>query len=195
MSELTCTRDGVLEDYKCLACLSEKELLAVAVYALAWGQGYDLPGDINQIIRDSACFECLSDKQLAQAMAMIPVKFYMDDATVPAVAQDVSCLTCATPKQLKAALAYLLCITANQQILNMNLLDSGIATLVNGTAAVASTDASATNVILLTYYDTGGGGGGGPTISYGNIVPGVSFQITSSNGSDSGQVSWAILAP
>lgn len=192
MSELTCTPSGLLNDFKCLSCLSQKELLAVAVYALAWGNGYDLPGDINQIIEDSACFECLSDKQLDQAMALVPVKFFMDDATVPTVAQDISCLTCASPKQLKAALAYLLCVTSNQQTINMNLLDSGVATLAGGTATVLSTSASTTNAILLTYYSLNGNQA---TVSYGGVVNGVLFVITSSNNTDTNQVSWAILQP
>lgn len=85
-----------------------------------------------------------------------------------------------------AAIVYMLAQTAY----NPHFLDAGIVTLAGGTATVLSASAAATRAILLSYYSIDGNGA---TVRYGTIVDGVSFVITSSNGADTNQVSWAIL--
>lgn len=85
-----------------------------------------------------------------------------------------------------AALVYFF----GQMVRNPHILDSGLATLAGGTATVLSASAAATRAILLSYYSLDGNGA---TVRYGTIVDGVSFVITSSNGADTNQVSWAIL--
>lgn len=70
------------------------------------------------------------------------------------------------------------------------ILDSGVATLVAGTATVLSASALAANPIVLGYYSVDGSLA---TVAYGTIVDGVSFVITSSNEEDTNKVSWVIL--
>jgi hypothetical protein len=77
-------------------------------------------------------------------------------------------------------------------MISSQVLDSGLATLAGGTVTVPTTSASATNPILLTYFSLDGSSA---TISYGNVVPGTSFTINSSNSGDTNMVAWAILKP
>lgn len=93
---------------------------------------------------------------------------------------------------MQAVITALLCQTANGQIMNSNLLASGIAQLAGGTTTVSNPNALATNVILLTYFSATTNS---TIIGYNNVVDGVSFDINSSDGGDTGMVSWAILKP
>lgn len=89
-------------------------------------------------------------------------------------------------RQLEESLLAVLCMISSQ------VLDSGLATLSGGTATVLTTSASATNPILLSYFSLDGNLA---NVSYGTIVAGTSFVITSSNGADTNMVAWAILKP
>jgi hypothetical protein len=100
--------------------------------------------------------------------------------------------SCIPPGYQAAIQTYLLCQTANGQIMNSNLLASGLAQLAGGTVTVNNANADPANVILLTYYSLDGGLA---TVSYGTIVEGASFVINSSNPGDTNMVAWAILKP
>lgn len=101
-----CTPSSMMASTPCLACLSEKEMLAVIVAILAIAAGKTIP----EVVSDSACFTCLSDKQLLQSI----ITYLGNDLLGETVsAQDVvdqmHCLVCAPQKQLLAALVKLLC--------------------------------------------------------------------------------------
>lgn len=192
MPTLNCTPSGLLDTFPCLACLSEKELLAVMVYTLSTQTDYSLPDDVPELMRDSACYACMSDKEMLQATAAMQASLFLEGKTVEEVRDTVKCLICATPKQLKAAMTLLLCQSALSQFMNSNVLDSGIATLAGGVALVLSTSALSTNPILLTYYYISGAVG---TLYYDTVVDGVSFSIHSSNLADTNKVSWVIIKP
>ncbi len=106
---LTCTPKQRLTTLSCLSCLSEKELLAAFIVALAIDGGYTLPTDTNTLLSDSKCFECLSDKQLGQAIISAYLEKKAAGISINTVKTRIKCLSCATPKQLKAAIAYLTC--------------------------------------------------------------------------------------
>jgi hypothetical protein len=129
---------------------------------------------------------------MLQAMAALQVGLYLPDQSVAEIQRHIKLLANAASSRLHAALTFLLCKTAYQQFMNARVLDAGLATLSGGTVTVSSTSAAATNPILLTYYSLDGNAA---TITYGYVVAGVSFDISSSNGADTNMVSWAILKP
>lgn len=112
----TCTPSALLEDYKCLACLSEKELLAVLVLVANQLIGtYNLPEELDDLFSDSACFTCLSDKQKFQAIisAMSTVAYERSGKTIDEVRDEIKCMLCAPPGVLKGAAVLLLCQLTN----------------------------------------------------------------------------------
>jgi hypothetical protein len=101
-----CTPSSLMASNPCLACLSEKELLAalVGIFAIA----HDLT--IADILRNSACYTCLSKKQMLQALVTITGNNLLGESrTVPDVIAMIKCLECSNDKQLLAALLYLVC--------------------------------------------------------------------------------------
>lgn len=191
MSTLICDDASLaVSQYPCLSCLSESELFAVLILGLAPMAGYTLPGDQADMIKDSACFTCLSDKQMLQGVASIPAFLSFEGKTTQQIRDEIKCLVCTDQKRMKAMLVMLLCKTANQIIMNANLLDCGIATLANGTATVTSAYADSGNTILLSYFSLDNTGA---TVVYNTVVNGVSFMISSTNPTDTNLVSWAIL--
>lgn len=64
----------------------------------------------------------------------------------------------------------------------------GVATLSGGTVSVAFKDIEADSIVLLTPSDTNNAG----TMSY-VITAGTGFAINSSNGADTGNVSWLVI--
>jgi hypothetical protein len=71
-------------------------------------------------------------------------------------------------------------------------LASGLAALSNGTATVSTSAANGTNSILLTYRSLDGSLA---TVGVANVAADASFQILSSNGNDTNQVTWVIYKP
>ena len=171
-----------------LSLFSSDNLTAVIVYALAANTPYALPNNLDALLRDSARLTILSDPELLQAIASIALN-PISPATMDQITDGIRGLAQRDPKAARAALVFLLCLTTNQ---NMNLLSSGVAQLAGGTATVLDANASSTNVILLSYFSLDGNNA---SVSYGTIVPGVSFKITSSYSQDTNLVSWAILKP
>lgn len=187
--QVLCDTQSLVSRSPCLSCLSESQLWAVILYAISQQTDYSLPEDTGQLLADSSCLNCLTDKQLLESLAGILAEIYVEDKTVEQIRDAITCLFCTSPKQLKSAIAYLLCQT---QFMNSRILDSGLAHLSGGTATVTNVNASASNPILLSYYSLNGNQA---TITYGSIVAGTSFVITSSNGSDTNWVAWSILKP
>jgi hypothetical protein len=66
----------------------------------------------------------------------------------------------------------------------------GTAVLVAGTVTVATTQVTASSVILLSPKTLGGTPG---TLSVGTITPGTSFVINSSSGADTSTISFLII--
>jgi len=71
-------------------------------------------------------------------------------------------------------------------------LAAGKSKLTSGQVTVSKAAATATAVYLLGYL---GSPDIGASLRYGNIVPGFSFTIYSSNPADDRWVSWAICSP
>ena len=106
----TCSSpSSLIGQYPCLACLSNTELLAVMVLALATSNGYTLPDDTSRLLTDSKCVTCLTDKQLLQALAGLMAGGMLSGQTVTQMRAKIKCLVNANPKQLKAALVNLIC--------------------------------------------------------------------------------------
>jgi hypothetical protein len=72
----------------------------------------------------------------------------------------------------------------------LSVKNFGKATLAAGSAIVSNTFVTTSSVIQLTCQVAGGTQG---FLSIGTIVPGVSFQILSSSGSDVSVIGWTIL--
>ena len=109
-----CTPSSLLASNPCLACLSEKELLAalVGIFAIS----ADLT--IANVLKNSACYTCLSKKQMLQALVTITGNNLLgQERTVPDVITNIRCLECSNEKQLFAALLYLIC---NVTVLTMD---------------------------------------------------------------------------
>lgn len=101
-----CTPSSILASTPCVACLSEKELLAALVAIIAVSKSKTL----KQVLEDSACFTCMSDKQLLQAIVVIFGNGLLGEThTIQEVIDEMHCLVCASDKQLKASLVQLLC--------------------------------------------------------------------------------------
>ncbi len=66
----------------------------------------------------------------------------------------------------------------------------GVATLVAGSATVSTTKVKAGSLIVLSRKAVGGTAG---NLTYGTIVAGTSFVISSSNGADTSDVVWQLL--
>lgn len=101
-----CTPSSLIAANPCLACLSEKELLASLVGIMALSLEVGLP----DLLKDSACFMCLSKKQMLQALVSMTGNDLLGEGTSPKdVIDQYHCLVCASEKQLQAAFIYLLC--------------------------------------------------------------------------------------
>ena len=103
---VTCTPADLLDTYPCLACLSESQLKAILVIALADNAGET----VAEVLENSACYSCLSKKQMLQAVVAILGDTYLTrDTTVEQLRARIKCLLCAPPDKVDAALVYLLC--------------------------------------------------------------------------------------
>jgi hypothetical protein len=108
----------LVQQLKCLACLSELQLKQLLVIVLNdylttadRSSAYDLPSETSQLVSDSACYTCLSDKQLLQALLVFAGYItYNDDKEVSELVEDMSCFQCTDPKQVNAALMRILCL-------------------------------------------------------------------------------------
>jgi len=104
-----CTPSSLIASNPCLACISEKELLAslLGIFAKA---SRDYANDLPKLLEDSACFTCLSKKQMLQALVTITGSDLLgENESVPDVIEFIKCLECASEKQIYAALIYLFC--------------------------------------------------------------------------------------
>lgn len=106
---LTCSPPSeLLKVYPCLACLSEKELLAVIVLSMAQASPLHA-NNVALLLSDSACFTCLSKKQRLQALAALLGNMGLGTKTVPEIRDAIKCLLCGTPNQLWSAALFLYC--------------------------------------------------------------------------------------
>jgi hypothetical protein len=148
--------------------------------------------ETNDLLQASACFKCIPAGSQEEVMIYLLGQI-VDPTLTPQEMMDASaCFKCIPKGMQWGVIAWLLCQTANGQIMNSNLLASGLAQLAGGTVTVNNANADPANVILLTYYSLDGNQA---TVSYGTIVTGTSFVITSSNSGDTNMVAWAILKP
>lgn len=106
---LVCTPSQRLKNFPCLACLSDSELDAAFVVALAISAGYTMPSGTNQLLTDSACFTCLTEKQKKKALVSAYLEKYAPTITAADLRNRMKCLRCASPKQIKAAISFLTC--------------------------------------------------------------------------------------
>jgi hypothetical protein len=141
-----------------------------------------------------AAYEGLSehDNTKAQTYLLASIAGVATDAETIIALAEVAGWAKLPERNLQEAIAYLLCQVATGLYMNSHLAASGVSTLSGGAVTVNSISASATNIILLTYYSLDGNQA---TVSYSNIVEGISFDINSSNSSDTNEVSWVIFKP
>lgn len=148
--------------------------------------------DPNDLVQAAACFRCLPPGAQMDVMTYLLAQIAGGSTDPNTLMQQAACMKC-IPKGMQLEVqTSLLCQIAYQVFVNANVQASGVAQLVGGTATVNTPAANAANPILLTYYSLDGNVA---TLSYGTIVSGTSFVITSSNGADTNLVSWAILTP
>lgn len=101
-----CTPSSLLASTPCLACLSEKEMLAAIVGIFAVHA--DL--EVATVLKSSACFTCMSKKQMLQALVTILGNQLLgENNTVEEIIDSIRCLECSSEKQLLAAILYLIC--------------------------------------------------------------------------------------
>jgi hypothetical protein len=106
--EYECTPSSLLASSPCLACISEKEMLAVIVGIVA----INTEQEIADIMKASACFTCMSKKQMLQALVtVLGNQLLGEETSAEEVVEDIKCLQCASEKQLLAAILYQFCST------------------------------------------------------------------------------------
>ena len=106
LKAFVCTPSSLLASNPCLACISEKDMLAVLVGIFAISEGHT----IADVMRDSACFTCMSKKQMLQGLVTLLGSEILGERTsVAEVIDTIKCLQCASKQQLLAAILYLLC--------------------------------------------------------------------------------------
>lgn len=101
-----CTPSSLLASSPCLACLSEKQMLAaiVGINAIAMEQA------VPDALRDSSCFMCLSKKEMLQALVTILGNQLLGEGTTgQELIDSTKCLQCASEKQLLAAILWQFC--------------------------------------------------------------------------------------
>lgn len=96
---------AALKQYPCLQCLSEKELKAVLVLALAEAVSDTVP----EILEASKCLTCLSPKQRLQSLVSILGGVYLSGSTVTEIREDIKCLICGSDTMIDSALLYEIC--------------------------------------------------------------------------------------
>lgn len=102
----TCDPSSLLASNPCIACLSEKEMLAVLVGIIAVQASLPLA----DVMKDSACFTCMSKKQMLHSLVTIFGSEILGAGnSAQTVIDEMHCLVCATDQQLYAALTYLIC--------------------------------------------------------------------------------------
>ncbi len=107
---LLCEPGALLAENPCIACLSEKEMLAVIVAIMA----ITASKTIADVVSESACFTCMSRKQMLQALVTMIANDLLDERTSPQdVIDEMHCLVCATEQQLLAAIVKLYCDNFN----------------------------------------------------------------------------------
>ena len=148
--------------------------------------------DPNDLLLASKCLKCIPAGAQNEVIIYLLSMIAGVDPNPNELMSLARCMRCIPTGMQLEVQTYLLCQIQNEALMNSNLLASGIAQLVGGTATVNNANALATNAILLTYYSLNGSSA---TVTYGTITPGVSFVISSSNGADTNLVSWAILKP
>ena len=104
----TCTPNSLLKLAPCLACLSDHELLALLVYAMAQESSTYANSTAN-VVKDSNCLTCMSKKQLLQAMVSLIGFEFLRGMSVATARNKIKCLTCLSDHRLEAAFVYLLC--------------------------------------------------------------------------------------
>lgn len=106
--DYVCTPSSLLASSPCLACLSERQLLAAMVGIVA----INTEQSVEDVLKSSSCFMCMSKKQMLQALVTIMGNQLLGEQTS---AQDVidatKCIQCAPEKQLLAAILYQFCNT------------------------------------------------------------------------------------
>lgn len=115
--ELTCTPHGLVNNYPCLACLSDSQLLtviAMSLYALTHSGNHTL----TSMLASGKCFACLSDHQKLQAIASSLISIavandYFTDATD--ATETAQCLSCTDPAIIKGLIVGELCEYINSQ--------------------------------------------------------------------------------
>ena len=97
----------LLKASPCLICLSEHDLLAIIVVALAQAsQTY--ADDTALLLKDSVCYTCLSKKQMLVGFTAMVANQGLNGLTQSEIMEKIKCLQCASPQQLRAAFLYLI---------------------------------------------------------------------------------------
>lgn len=110
----------LLQQMKCLSCLSElqlKRILFISLNDFLTGldrdSAYNMPEDTATLISDSACYTCMTDKQMLEALIVLVTAIKSRGYTeVSDLVSDMGCFQCSNPKQVKAALMKILCLIA-----------------------------------------------------------------------------------
>lgn len=97
----------LLKAKPCLSCLSEHELMAVLVLALAQ-KNDTYANNLPKLMTDSVCYTCMSKKQLLEAFTAMVVNQALNGKTTSQLVALTKCIRCAKPQQLRAALVYLI---------------------------------------------------------------------------------------
>lgn len=108
----------LLKQYKCLACLSQSQLMQLLIVVLndylttlRGSEAYDLPSDTLHLLQDSACYTCLTDTQMLQIIVLFfGYLAYQDEVSIETLRDKIKCLLCDNPQQSKAAIMRLLCL-------------------------------------------------------------------------------------
>lgn len=107
---LTCTPDGLVNDYPCAKCLSKTELLAALALVL---YAINNAGDTNagNAATDGKCF-CISEHQFLEGIFNSFLEYAIANGSIQdaaAATQSGHCFTCLPPQALRGIILENLC--------------------------------------------------------------------------------------
>ena len=101
-----CTALELAHKYPCLRCLSNKQLLAVLLYALT----QLMETTVAEALACSACLNCMGKKdKLVALVAIIGEVGLGEDFDIAEMKEQIKCLECSSENQLLSAILYIMC--------------------------------------------------------------------------------------
>lgn len=95
-----------LDEYPCLRCLSDQQLVIVLAVVLCRIVSTDRENECTaaEMVATAGCSDCFSDRQLFQMMVAMIATYAVGEGLITdlnALVENVVCLNCADPKKVR----------------------------------------------------------------------------------------------